>query len=509
MTDLDRAIECLKTEHHTCVLCKGEQILCSDRTGIAPMTEYLKEKTDLSGFSAADKIVGKAAAFLFVLAGVRNVYAEVMTTEAKNYLTGQGIKAICEIETDRIVNRKKTGICPMEQAVEGCTDPQEAFARIRAAQQRLHRNADSQKKLGFGMMRLPKIDPENAASIDLELVKQMADHFLERGFNYFDTAYMYHDAASEPAAKAVLSDRLPREQFRIATKLPTMHLKNPEDMERIFREQLKKTGAGYFDYYLLHCLNKTNYETAQRLDAFSFVQQKKEEGLVRKFGFSFHDSAELLDRILTEHPEVEFVQLQINYLDWESPTVQARLCYETARRHGKDIIVMEPIKGGTLAQIPKEAEEPLRAVHPDWSPAQWALRFAAGLEGVFMVLSGMSTPEQLEENTEFMQNPEPLTEQETELLFQSAEIINRSVAVSCTGCYYCVGDCPKQIRIPEWFARYNEAGKPGAVSFAPIQGGTPSACIACGRCERNCPQHLPIRRILVSVAKEFSEKETR
>ncbi len=219
---------------------------------------------------------------------------------------------------------------------------------------------------------------------------------------------------------------------------------------------------------------------------------------MRKFGFSFHDSAEVLDRILTEHPEVEFVQLQINYLDWESPTVQSRLCYEVARKHGKDIIIMEPVKGGALANIPPEAEALLRAANPDKSPAQWALQFAATLPGVIMVLSGMSDCNQLEENTEFFNKISPLTEDETTLLFRCADIINKSVAVSCTGCEYCIADCPKQIPIPQWFDAYNQGQYGTALAK---DHPTPADCIGCGKCEKQCPQKLPIRRLL-SAAKQ-------
>lgn len=212
------------------------------------------------------------------------------------------------------------------------------------------------KKLGFGCMRLPLLDQNNQKSFDMPQFCSMVDAFLERGFTYFDTAYMYHDFESERVMKQALIERHPRETFLLATKLPTMFLKEAPDMERIFSEQLEKTGAGYFDYYLLHSLNEENYATVQRLDAFGFCMRKKQEGLIRRLGFSFHDSAALLDKILTEHPETEFVQLQLNYLDWDNETVQSRKCYEVAKKHGKDIIVMEPVKGGTLAKVPEHRQ---------------------------------------------------------------------------------------------------------------------------------------------------------
>jgi predicted aldo/keto reductase-like oxidoreductase len=308
---------------------------------------------------------------------------------------------------------------------------------------------------------------------------------------------MYHDGESERAVKKFLSGRIDREKYLLASKLPSPYLEKVEDLERIFNEQLEKCGTEYFDYYLIHCLNTRLYDKVQNLGAFEFVLQKKAEGKVKKFGFSFHDSAEVLDKILTEHPEVEFVQLQLNYLDWESPTVQSRLCYEVARKHGKEIIVMEPIKGGTLAKVPDEALKLMKETNPDRSPAEWAVRFVASLEGVIMVLSGMFNLEQLDENTRFMGEFEPLTAEETAMLLECAEKINHSIAVSCTGCSYCTTDCPKQIPIPDWFDLYNKEGKKTAKTQAFAKDhATPADCIKCGKCEKQCPQKLPIRRLL-------------
>ncbi len=492
MTDLQRAKSLL--EGHTCVLCKGEEKKISDLKGILPMVIFLKSGTDFKGFSAADKIVGKAAAHLFVLAKVSAVYGEVMTEEAKAFLESHKIFAQAGTLTHRIINRKGTGLCPMEEAVKDCKTSEEALQCITKTIERLR--GLNMKKLGFGLMRLPRTDPEKPESIDLEQFQAMTDRFLERGFTYFDTAYMYHNAESERAVKKALTGRVERDKYLLATKLPTMKLEKEEDMERIFNEQREKCGVDYFDYYLLHCLTTRNYEIATRLNAFDFVLQKKAEGKVKRFGFSFHDSAEVLDKILTEHPEVEFVQLQINYLDWESPTVQSRLCYEVARKHGKDIIIMEPIRGGSLVNLPEEAKELQQSFHPNRSPAEWALQFAASLPGVIMVLSGMSDMAQLNQNTEFFANLPELTEQERNMLFRCADIINKSVAVSCTGCEYCTADCPKQIPIPQWFTAYNngEDGRDLAEQHA-----TPADCIACGKCEKQCPQKLPIRRLLAAA----------
>lgn len=312
------------------------------------------------------------------------------------------------------------------------------------------------KNLGFGMMRLPLLDKNDAASIDEAQVCKMVDRFLAQGFTYVDTAYFYHQNTSEIAVRRTLVERHPRESYVLADKMPTFLVEKPEDYQRFFNEQLEKCGVDYFDYYLLHTLKKELYEQTKKFGGFAFGQKMKEEGKIRHFGFSFHDTPEVLDQILTEQPCVEFVQLQINYIDWESEQIRARECYETARKHGKPVIVMEPVRGGGLATVPVEAEIMMKAHQPDLSIPSWAIRFAASLDGVMMVLSGMSSLAQLEDNISYMQEFAPLSEEEQEIVGKVAKLIRSRVAVPCTACRYCVDDCPKHIPIPEIFSIYNE-----------------------------------------------------
>lgn len=374
--------------------------------------------------------------------------------------------------------------------------------------------ADS-KKLGFGLMRLPLLDSNDGGSIDMEQTKKMVDAFLENGFTYFDTAWMYCNFQSENAAKEALVDRHSRDSFTLATKLHAGFLKTKEDRDRIFNEQLKKTGVRFFDYYLLHDMGTDHYPIYEKLDCFRWLAEKKAQGLVRHMGFSFHDNAQLLDEVLTAHPEMEFVQLQLNYLDWDSAAIQSRKCYEVAVKHGKPVIVMEPVKGGTLAKVPETVEKAFRAYHPDLSPASWAIRFAASQPGVRLVLSGMSDLAQLADNMSYMKDFNPLNEEETRIVMEAADTINSSIAIACTGCSYCTDGCPQRIPIPKYFSLYN-ADK----QEAPEKGWTPqgsyyyrltktfgkaSDCIGCGQCEGVCPQHLPIIQNLRDVAEYFEK----
>ena len=370
------------------------------------------------------------------------------------------------------------------------------------------------KKLGFGLMRLPTTDPANAGAIDVEQVKKMVDLFMEKGFTYFDTAWMYCGFQSEPTVKEVLTSRHPRDRFTMASKLHSGFFNSLEDRDAVFHEQRKKTGVEYFDYYMLHGIESGSYPKYEQFDCFNWLKDKKEKGLVKTAGISFHATAELLDEILTKYPFIEFVQLQINYLDWESQWIQSKACYDVAVKHGKWVTVMEPVKGGTLAKVPAEVEKLFQAHDPSLSPASWAIRFAASLPNVKMVLSGMSSLAQMEDNLSYLEDFKPLTDEETAMVFKAAELINSQIAVPCTGCSYCTEGCPQKIAIPQYFSLYNEdmrehlEEKGWTVNFSNYANlaekfGRARDCIACGQCQEMCPQHLPIIEELKKVSAHF------
>ena len=360
-------------------------------------------------------------------------------------------------------------------------------------------------KLGFGLMRLPR----KGLKTDIEQVKTMVDKFMDAGFTYFDTAFVY--PGSEKAIKKALVDRYPRESYTLATKINAFMLAPTENAaKKQFTTSLKRTGAGYFDYYLLHAFMENNYKKYDKFHLWDFVKEQKEKGLVKHFGFSFHAGPELLDQILTAHPEVDFIQLQINYADWENPSVTARANYEVARRHGKSIVVMEPVKGGTLADPPKAVKELFDAARPEMSYASWAIRFAASLDGIITVLSGMSNIEQMEDNLSYMRDFEPLNEKEQKIIQEAQRILGHSAAIPCTACHYCVEGCPKQIAIPDIFSAMNGKLANGqteaaaqAYRLATAEGGKASDCVACRACEKACPQHLPITDYLQKGAEMF------
>jgi len=364
-------------------------------------------------------------------------------------------------------------------------------------------------KLGFGLMRLPR---KAGIVMDIEQIKEMVDLFMGAGFTYFDTAFIY--AGSEAAIRKALVERYPREAYTLATKINAFLMAPTEKAAKNqFYTSLKRTGAGYFDYYLLHSLKESNYEKYDRFHLWDFVKEQKDNGTIRHFGFSFHDEPELLDQILTAHPEVDFVQLQINYADWENPAVTSRENYETARKHGKSIVVMEPVKGGTLANPPAEVRELFENYHPDMSCASWAIRFAASLDGIITVLSGMSNIAQMKDNISFMKNFQPLNEEEQKIIQEAQRLIGMSSTVQCTACRYCTEGCPKQIPIPDIFRAMNLQLGNGQVQEAANTyrevtgtGAKASECIRCRKCEVACPQHLPITDHLAKAVTMFESQ---
>lgn len=370
------------------------------------------------------------------------------------------------------------------------------------------------KKLGFGLMRLPLLDKNDSSSIDILKVCEMVDAFIANGFTYFDTAWMYCGGKSEDAVNEVLTKRHARDSFTVTSKLPDYKIKSYEDRDIVFGEQLRKTGLEYFDYYLLHNVNSKSLNTFEKYDCFGWIEEKKKAGFAKKIGFSFHDGPECLDAVLTKYPFFDVVQLQINYLDWDS-AVQSRACYEVAKKHGKSVIVMEPVKGGTLANVPDAAEKVFKEYAPDMSTPSWAIRFAASLDNVIMVLSGMSNMEQLCDNMGYMSDFKPLTTAELEIVQKVTEIIKSENAIPCTGCEYCIVNCPQSIAIPKYFALYNadlteHKNKARTIEASyfnrlALRFGKPSDCIACGQCESMCPQHLPIIEHLKEVAEHFEK----
>lgn len=361
-------------------------------------------------------------------------------------------------------------------------------------------------------MRLPLLNKNDQTAVDLETLNTLVDTFLEKGFTYFDTALTYHNFKSEEFVRETLVKRHKRDAFLLATKLPPRILKTEADQERIFKEQLEKCGVEFFDYYLLHNIGVSAYQQACQYDTFGFVHRKKQEGQIRNVGMSFHDTPELLDEILTAHSELDFVQLQINYIDWENPGIQSHRCHEVARKHNMPIIVMEPCKGGNLAIVPENAEKLMKSYNQAASVPSWAVRFAASQEGVIMALSGMNTMAQVLDNTSYMTDFKPLNAAEYQIIAQVTDLINADTTIPCTTCRYCVDKCPKQIAIPDYFALYNSAKRAVTENISSqfvyylnltSTHGKAGDCIGCKKCEAACPQHLKIAEYMKEVSAAF------
>jgi len=358
-------------------------------------------------------------------------------------------------------------------------------------------------KLGFGLMRLPEKD----GSIDIERVKSMVDKYMNVGMNYFDTAYIYHGGHSEEAAREALVKRYPREDFMLATKLPIWEVKEQGDVERIFNDQLKKSGVDYFDFYLLHSIEEANYDSYEKYDCFNWGLKKKDGGFIKHFGFSFHGSPELLEKVLDRHPEMEFVQIQLNYLDRTNPVVQSQRLYDILHKRNIPMIIMEPVRGGMLAKMQPEIEAKFKSVRPNDSVASWALRYVGSLEGVVTILSGMSSEEQMDDNIRTFTNFEALTPGELKVIDEVTEEILRIPQIGCTACKYCTDGCPMKISIPDVFRTVNTLRRypddwraKNFYSGLVNRSGKASDCVACGQCESVCPQHLSIIELLKEAA---------
>lgn len=363
------------------------------------------------------------------------------------------------------------------------------------------------KNFGFGCMRLPM----KGSEVDYAEFERMVDAFLAEGFNYFDTAHGYLQGRSETALRDCLARRYPREAFILTDKLTEPYFQKEADIRPFFESQLKACGVEYFDFYLMHAQSRENFEKFRRCRAYETAFDLKKEGKIGHVGISFHDTAEMLERILIAYPQIEVVQIQFNYLDYEDPAVQSRKCYEVCRKYKKPVIVMEPVKGGNLVNLPEDAKSVFARLGTA-SPASYAIRFAAGFEGMFMVLSGMSDMAQMQDNLSYMKDFRPLDEEERRAVGEVRDILRSMRLIACTVCRYCTDGCPKHISIPDLFSCMN--AKVGYHDWSAgffyrevftKNNGKASECIGCGKCERACPQHLPIRSLLKDVAKEFEQ----
>ena len=365
------------------------------------------------------------------------------------------------------------------------------------------------KNFGFGCMRLPMKNNE----VDNVEFSAMVDAFIENGFNYFDTAHGYIGGKSETAIRECLTKRYSREKYILTNKLSTHFFEKKEDIRPVFESQLKACGVDYFDYYLMHAQSKDIFAKFKSCEAYETALELKSEGKIRHFGISFHDKASVLEQILVEYPQIEVVQIQFNYVDYEDPAVESRKCYEICRKFGKPVIVMEPVKGGNLVNLPENAKVVLDSLQGG-STASYAIRFVAGFHGIMMVLSGMSSMDQMEDNISYMKDFQPLSKEEQDAVKHVCEIFKAQKMIPCTACRYCTDDCPKHISIPDLFACLNAKkvfndwnADYYYNNVHTANNGKASHCIKCGKCEHICPQHLKIRDLLVDVAEEFEKRK--
>lgn len=364
-----------------------------------------------------------------------------------------------------------------------------------------------EKKLGFGCMRLPMKENQ----VDYEQFNKMIDLYMKEGFNYFDTAHGYIEGKSEIAIRECLVKRYPRESYVLTNKLTGTYFKTKEEIRPFFEKQLEHTGVKYFDYYLMHSQDRENYLHFQKTNAYEVAHELKKEGKIKHLGISFHDTAEILEKILTEHPEIEIVQIQFNYIDFKNPSVQSEQVYNVCRKFNKPVLIMEPVKGGGLINLPEAAKKIFDDLGEELSYASYAIRFAASFEGVVKVLSGMSNLEQMQDNITYMKEFKPLEEKEYKAIEKVTEILNNLGGIPCTACRYCVEGCPKKISIPDLFGCYNakvqfnDWNSDYYYGIHTKDNGKASDCIKCGKCEKVCPQHLPIRENLDKVAKTFEK----
>lgn len=367
------------------------------------------------------------------------------------------------------------------------------------------------KKLGFGLMRLPLTD-EDVRNIDTSKVKDMVDYYMQQGYTYFDTAYVYHKGESENIVKEVLTNRYPRESFILTSKLPIFNLEHEDDMEKIFNNQLEKCGVNYFDYYLLHNVSSKHKDKFTKINSFKFVCDKKKEGKVKHIGISCHDNPDFLEKILINHPEIEVVQLQINYLDWNDNVINARKCYEIACKYDKKIIIMEGLKGGSLVNLPSNALNILHEYDKNRSPVEWSFMFNYSLDNVMVVLSGMNTLNEVKENIAICENFKKLISEDYEMLEKVVKVLCQNILIPCTSCNYCISYCPEKINIPKFFELYNsqnlidKAHSLGMYYRNLVSNNdniSASNCVKCKKCMDYCPQNIDIPNFLEQIAESF------